>query len=54
MIAAARLPALNEPANNQLLLPIAMGLMVFSIKLLSMGNCASSMYLTNASHLLME
>ena len=39
--AAARWPARNEPANNQLFLPMAIGRIWFSIQLLSMGSRAS-------------
>jgi hypothetical protein len=36
--AAARLPARSEPANNQLLRPMAIGRIWFSTQLLSMGS----------------
>jgi hypothetical protein len=37
MIAAARWPALSEPANNLSLRPMAIGRIAFSIGLLSIG-----------------
>ena len=48
--AAARLPARNEPANSQLLRPMAIGLIWFSHQLLSIGTCASSRYRASAGH----
>jgi hypothetical protein len=42
MIAAARLPARSEPANSQLLRPMAIGRIWFSTQLLSAGKSPSS------------
>ena len=42
MAAAARWPARRLPANSQLLRPMAMGRIWFSIQLLSTGSCPSS------------
>lgn len=39
--AAALWPARRLPANNQLALPMAIGLIWFSIQLLSRGSCPS-------------
>jgi hypothetical protein len=52
MIAALLLPALIDPANNQLFLAMAMVLMTFSIKLLSIRSCPSSKKHVNATDLL--
>jgi hypothetical protein len=51
MIAALLLPALMDPANNPLFLPMAMGLIEFSIKLLSIGNWPSPMNRVRATNL---
>jgi len=41
-MAAALLPARSEPANSQFFFPRAIGLIAFSIGLLSMGRCPLS------------
>ena len=38
-MAAARFPARSEPVNSQFFLPSAMGRIVFSTGLLSIGRC---------------
>ena len=50
--AVARWPACRLPANNQLIFPMAMGRIWFSIQLLSAGSYGSSTKRVNAAQLL--
>ena len=47
-MAAARLPARSDPVNNQFFFPIAIGRMMFSTGLLSIGKRPSVAYRLNA------